>query len=96
MVALQQHLVPLPEIERCHDHDRVMSPTAQLKERQMRHTQAVFRGASLNAVTVLFSFRDDQDCPRNWAAGVDNTAADNTVSLSWDEMLFGTVTSRDT
>lgn len=49
MVALLQHLVPLPRIEHCHDHDRVMSPMAQLKERQRRHIQAVFRGASLNA-----------------------------------------------
>lgn len=41
--------MPLPQIERCHDRDRVMSPTAPLKEKPRRRKQAVFRGASLNA-----------------------------------------------
>lgn len=60
MVALQQHLVPLPQIERCHDRDRVMSPTAQLKERLRKRKQAVFREASLNADVHSVLLRDER------------------------------------
>lgn len=66
----------------------------------------MFRGASLNvdmlrgrlkAERQTFSFRGREECPRNWAAAVDNTATNNPVSFSWDdETLFGMLISRDT
>lgn len=48
-VALQQHLVPPSRTERRRDHDRVMSPAAQLKKRPSGHKQAVFAEAWLHA-----------------------------------------------
>lgn len=51
----------------------------------------MFRGASLNAEVRheaerrASSFRDSEECPRNRAAAVDDTAANNTASFSWKE-----------
>ncbi|CAJ1062972.1 Hypothetical predicted protein [Xyrichtys novacula] len=78
VVALQQHLVSSPQIERCHDRDRAVSP-AELKER---------RGAQRSVTKCRRTLRDGEECLRDWEAGVDNRAASKSFPQLGDGVWF--------